>query len=286
MITVRPMRESERDAVLDLIVGQQSDPARACTYVGTERDGVASELDDLGDWTAFTWASDHDGNLTGVVIADSDESLGRSWIHGPWVSGEWLRDARPLLDAALHALPPGVTRHEISADVAHSAMAALAAERGWAATEANHLYVTSNASAWPDEGARVRTARTSDAAAIESLHQAEFPDTYYSVSQLLDPERGFIVVVAENRGAFAGYAAGRVQADGSGYLDYVAVTDAARGLGLGRALVAAAGRRIAAAAPQHDLNLTVQESRTPACALYEALGMRRVASLVAYRHGF
>jgi ribosomal protein S18 acetylase RimI-like enzyme len=73
-----------------------------------------------------------------------------------------------------------------------------------------------------------------------------------------------------------------VQPDGDGYLDYLAVPDAARGHGAGRDLLVAIGRYLVDTAPHHDVNLTVQDHRTPARRLYESLGFELQLSMVGY----
>ena len=64
------------------------------------------------------------------------------------------------------------------------------------------------------------------------------------------PDGKFHVLVAEEGSRLLGYAAGRVQPDGEGYLDYIAVPDAARGRGTGRDLMVAIGRYLVIAAPR------------------------------------
>ena len=51
-------------------------------------------------------------------------------------------------------------------------------------------------------------------------------------------------------GRFLGYGAGRVQPEGSGYLDFIAITPDARGTGAGLGLLATICRWIIEAAPQ------------------------------------
>lgn len=284
---IRPARPDEHAAVLDLITAEQADPARASCFVGTERDGIAAELDDLDvDWRDTLLVAERDGELVGAVLADYDVALGRSWIHGPWVRGDWSALARALVEAELALLPDEVTRHELGADAAHTQLADLATALGWTASEPNHVYVADAAvaSGWGADDPRVREPRAEDLGVLQPLHDQEFPATYYPAERLLKGAAAgeFIVGVADD-GEFLGYAAGRVQADGEGYLDFVAVTDAARGRGAGRGLVTTVGRRIIAASPQGTLNLTVQDHRLPAQRLYEALGFRREASIVAYR---
>ena len=289
-MNIEPLGEGHVEAALDLIVAEQSDLNRACSYLGTTRDGIAGELADLENpWTQWAVVGLDEGRLVGVAFADVDEELGRSWVHGPWLAGDdeaWRRDAPRLLAAVLDALPEGVEEHELCGDVVNARLAWLAEHVGWPGSEPNHVFVADSdaATGWPADDPRLRPARADDAAAIAPLHDAEFPDTYYSATRLVaEAEAGeFVVLVAEDDG-FAGYASGRVQGDGAGYLDFIAVPAGARGRGLGRALVVAAGRELMARSPQRNVNLTVQDHREPAKALYRSLGFRPDGVIVGYR---
>ena len=190
-----------------------------------------------------------------------------------------------LLDAALAQLPEAITRHEVCGDASHRLLAELAAARGWHPTEVNHAMVVDaeTAAGWPDgPGADdVRAATSDDLDAIRPLHDGEFPDTYASAEQLLAAgDDDWVVLVAEAGG---GYAAGKVQPDGEGYIDFVAVRADARGTGLGRRLVVALSRQLLAACRTGRVNLTVAEHRAPARSLYGRLGFRTDESFVAHR---
>ena len=98
---------------------------------------------------------------------------------------------------------------------------------------------------------RFRPATLADRETIRPLHDEVFPASYAGIEHLLpDPPDGkFDVLVAEDGPRFLGYAAGRVQPDGEGYLDYLAVPDAARGHGAGRDLLVAICRSVVDASP-------------------------------------
>ena len=287
---ITPAVAEELDAVLDLVAGEQADLARGTTMLGDTRDGVAAELDDLEpDWRSTVRVAREDGRPVGAALVEWDEEATRAWVFGPWVAGgddAWARWAAPLLDAAVAQLPPGVDRVELGGDVSNVRMAGLAAERGWTTSEVSHVYAADAEAArsWPDPVVAVRTATAADRETIRTLHDQEFPATYAPVERLLpdEPDGRFRVVVAEDGPRFLGYAAGRVQPDGAGYLDYLAVPDAARGHGAGRDLLVAIGRWLVETAPEHDVNLTVQDHRAPARRLYESLGFRALLAMVGY----
>lgn len=287
------------DDVLALIAAEQARPERRCTYVGTEVAGIRAELDALHPpWTeTLRVVTDDDGRVRGAVVVEWDESLGRSWILGPWVEGDaaaWDEVAAGLLDAAIAQVPGGVSRHEVCSDVSNELLGELAAERGWHRSEVNHALVADAATvaAWPpddDPTLPLRDAVADDLPAIRPLHDAEFPDTYATAEQLVagaaDGSRVVLVVPAPDgdERRLLGYAAGRVQPDGEGFIDFVAVRDDARGAGVGVRLVTALTRELLAAGTTGRAALTVQERRTAARRLYERLGFRLDESFVAYR---
>lgn len=293
-ITIRPLATDQRDEVLALIVGQQADPTRHISALGVDAAGVSAELDDLDpDWTTIVHVACAGDRIVGAIVTDLDDELGKAWLAGPWVDGDdagWATAAPGLLDAALEALDPGVTRIELAGNLANTRLAELAATRGWAPTQTVHALTVDAATVatWPDEldEAELRTLTVDDLDDFRALHDAEFPSTYAPPERIVaDVAEGTWTSVVARRpdGAFAGYAAGRVQADGEGYLDYVAVTPEARGTGVGRRLVVALSRRLVARSTTGTASLTVDDERSAARALYAGLGFRTDLSFRGYR---
>jgi ribosomal protein S18 acetylase RimI-like enzyme len=289
---ITPVAADALDEVLDLIAAEQAHPDRGTTMLGETREGIAAELGDVEpDWTASVRVAREDGRIVGAVVGDWNADLGRAWILGPWVSGDdaaWRRWARPLVDSVLEQLPEGVEDWELAADVSHVRMAQLGQELGLSPTEASHVYSVDAAtvSTWPAPAGHVRPATHADIESLRPLHDQEFPASYATVEHLVpEPDDGkYQVVVATDGPRLLGYAAGRVQADGEGYLDFIAVTDAARGRGTGRDLMAAICGPVVGAATTGQLHLTVQDHRAPARRMYESLGFKRSLSIVGYRH--
>lgn len=290
MSTIRTIKPDEIEAVIDLIVELQADPATGTCYIGAERDGLLLELQAFPDtWPARTQVVVDGETLIGASVADIDTELGKSWIHGPWVRGDqdqWDAWARPLLDAVIAGFPAEIVEHEMSSDVANVRMEALAAELGWKRSVPNHVFTADAAAAatWPADDPRVRELTADDAAAVQPLHDAEFPNTYLPTKQLVERSLAGkqISVVSEAASQFLGYASGNVQADGTGYLDFLAITPDARGTGAGIGLLATIGRKIVTAAPEHNLNLTVQDHRAQAVGLYRKFGFNLDSTIVGY----
>ncbi|MGD9959915.1 GNAT family N-acetyltransferase [Nocardioides sp.] len=286
-----PPDPGERDQVLDLIVAQQADPTRNIPYLGATRIGIEAELADLEPpWHDTVRVARDGARIVGVALAEWDLEAARAWILGPWVSGDdaaWERWARPVFDAAAAQIPAAITDREISGDVANARLAGLGTALGWEPGVINHVFVADAGAAgsWPADSPWIRPVTAADLPLLEPLHDLEFPRTYASTQQLVDrSEAGtWTVLVAEHDGVVQGYAAGREQPDGDGYLDYVAVAPEARGLGLGAELVTAISRRLIEISAHHNVNLTVQDPRLPARRLYEKLGFRLEVSIQGYR---
>jgi ribosomal protein S18 acetylase RimI-like enzyme len=294
-VPTRP-RPDELNDIVAFIAAQQRYPDHRIWYVGTDAAGIAAELDALEPPWATTARVLRDATrVTGAVITEWDDDLARAWIVGPWVLGDgdaWMAAAAALVDAALGELPPTVARYEMSGDIANHRLADLAASRGWTATEPNHVLVADAGvvAAWPagrdGQMAALRAAAPYDIGAIAALHDAEFPDTFASATQLVDAQLDgsrVVLVADDGHGGVAGYAAGEVHDDGEGFIDFVAVDPAMRGTGVGRQLVVTITRQLLERSMLGRVGLTVQDHRTPARALYERLGFRPDGSLIAYR---
>ncbi|MEZ4649087.1 MAG: hypothetical protein R3E97_09960 [Candidatus Eisenbacteria bacterium] len=205
--TPKPLPPGDRAAtarVLDFLAAAQKDPARNVAYLGDDRDGIQSELEELvPSWEGTVRVcEDANGELRGVVLANWDTEIGLSWVYGPWTRPtDWDACASSLLDAALEQIPAGVTRYELSGACENAALAALAAERGAVSTDVNYALVLDG-----DALARISPSRAGEGFTIEEgglvgrapeslsavdrdvlheLHEENFPTPYYSMDQLL-----------------------------------------------------------------------------------------------------
>lgn len=268
------------DDVLALIARLQSDPATATAYLGTDLGdpaAVAAELDTLDQpWHETLRTLTRDGRVLAAAVVEWNEEADASWVYGPWLDCP-AAEAVGLLREVVAQVPVG--RAEMFGDVRNTGMAEVAELAGWRAGPLDHSYAAEAAHlTLPDPGGTgIRRTTEADLEALTRLHDAEFPGSYATARQL---QSDYVTVVAEDPEAgVVGYAAGQVQGDGTGYLDFTAVDPTHRRRGIAAALLADLIGRLGA--PRYAL--TVSERHESARRLYERLGFRHTASLRAYR---
>ncbi|MGO1808909.1 MAG: GNAT family N-acetyltransferase [Micrococcaceae bacterium] len=267
-------------AVLEFIVRQQQSLEAACAYLGTEPSGIRADLEELDQhWLETVRVSaSADGRIVGAVVIEWDEEMGRSWVHGPWVEKDAWRSESPSLLAAATAQAP-VGNHEMYADVGHDGMAWLAAHCGWRSGEANFEYVRSSRVPDGAPAPGTRPATSADEAAIQELHDREFPGTYASASELIDPDSRYSTLVIAPEGKVLGYVASRMQDESTVYVDFVAVHPEARRAGVGARLINGAQQD----SGRERIALTVDENRPAARAFYASTGFKLKAATRPYR---
>lgn len=290
------MSAAEIGAVLELIASEQVRPDRSVPTLSVDVDVLRSELDEFEpSWTSVArlTRSAADDTVVGAILVEWSVDAGRAWIHGPWVGVDddrWLDHAVPLVSATLGQFPVRVTRAVMCGSVDHRLLGALATTLGWDASEVSHaLCLTEDRmAAWPtteDRGVALRDAAAHDADAIRPLHDREFPSTYYTAAELVeraDDDAQTVLVATDDGGAVCGYAAGRVQPDGDGYVDFVAVATRQRRRGIGRVLTVELARRLVRESPTRRICLTVRDSNHEARALYESLGFEIDVSIAPF----
>jgi ribosomal protein S18 acetylase RimI-like enzyme len=278
------------EEVIALLAMQQARPDRNVAYLGMDANGIRAELAELAPpWEQTAHVVRVDGAIIATAHADWDVELGRAWIHGPWVAGDdddWTTWADAVLDAVLDALPAGVTDIEMCGDRANARLGALATARGLGRGEPAHvLELALSELSRGRSNQAVRLADPRDLETVARLHDAEFPATVASAEQLFEDADGGerVLLVAEDESIIVGYAAGRVLADGEGYIDFIAVDPAARGRRVGEALVTSLVQALGDQGARPRVCLVVDERRVAARSLYKRLGFTEETVIVGYR---
>ncbi len=284
-MNVRPARADDLHAICALIESQQAQPERAIPYLGEEADGIAAEIEDLDhDWREFAVVMEDDNErIVGVLIGEVDEEMGRVWWLGPFLAGGWGDAAAWLYAAAAARLPDGIHQEELAGDDRHKELAAFAERHGFISQEASVLLRHEGTP--PDHPGDVVQMGQHHHHAVRWLHAESFPGTHLTPDQLVAGGARRISLVAVSGETVRGYVACEVQADESGYIDFLAVHPEHRRAGVGVALVSAAVCHLHEAGAR-NAHLTVRESNDGARALYASVGFVEEQLLRPYRRGF
>lgn len=302
MYAIRPASAGDRDAVVDLVVRLQADPAHHIGYHGVTAEEVASELDGmLPDWAggAVVGVADS-GEIRAVLSADVDAEVGRAWLFGPYVDlpddhpvprQAWHRTADELFDA-LAGLPrlAGFDDLELYGHRKHSLLADFAARHGFLGGDMSRVFTASGSAlrsimvraADGDEPRRL-TANDPLRADVIALHESSFPNRTATGRQLVDGDRGHTVVALAGADGLIGYAAGYPQ-PGEFYVDYVGVVPGMRSAGAGRAVVSALLRELAVEhGPQERAAAVIMLGNDASERMFTALGFTLHLELIGYR---
>lgn len=283
-VVTRPASSDDLARLVALAEEAQPSPTRHIAYVSSEGDAIATEVVTLEGWPDNCTVAVRGGRVVAWMQADTDPEIGRVWWWGPFADpGEPLETTLDLYDAAARRLAPSITQEELGADERNEVVAELAASRGFTAEVAS-LVMSRPAAPMGPVPEVVRRFTPDDTAAVAALHERLFAGTHTTGAGLVDPHATRHLLVAE-AGSIVGYIAFEVQADGSGYIDFVAVAPEQRRQGIAAALVTAA------CAELDDLDvgrihLTVRENNTAARGLYTSLGFVEERQIRPYRKGF
>lgn len=275
------------DPVVDFITRLNDEPRHHIAYLGQDRAEIRHELDQLSVPMADSFQlAEHNGRLVGVMGYDADPSLGRVWLMGPFVDHpEWSPVAGALYAAVLDDLPAGLLQLELFGHIENTNLAGFASANGFYELPETHLLALERPLFVPSVPPTITDFRPDLSVAFAALHEAAFPNTYYSAEQLIglrdDAHR---LLVAADGPQIAGYAFVQISPlTGQAYLDFIAVAERARGRGVGRALLEAVFHEAFAHNAIGRLELTVHSDNSAACRLYLSAGFEVVRAMRGYR---
>lgn len=261
---------------------------------GEQGDDEPSHVTELAglpaDEAAFWRAAGSQGEALGVIGCEIDKLLRRAWIRGPWVapgpSSVALEAA--LLDSLERALPD-IDRFDAFPSEDDDTLAALYRGAGYrrmavhrvmqaALGDAGAATATATATA---VDSRITLARPDDLRQWLPLHHGLFPGSYLSDDEIAAAVGTAIdggprlVLTAWLDDRPAGYLVAMDETTAHElYVDYLGVAPAARGRGLGRALLCHA-MRWAEARGRRRAALTVRQDRAEALSLYLQCGFQQ-----------
>jgi ribosomal protein S18 acetylase RimI-like enzyme len=286
MIDVMPYDPAGFDELADFLTRLNADPAHHIGFFGYGREEIAHTLSDFALPLEASFLLARRGErLTGAFGVEYDLEVGQAWLHGPMVDDpEWDAASDALYARALGLIPDGIGRRHLFADVANSRLQAFAARHGFEPGEENTIMTLTRGRERPPQPA----AEAFDprfAAALAALHDAAFPNTYYTAEQLMHwkAEEGRLLIRTEGD-TLLGYAFFQLQPDaGQTYLDFIATEATARRRGVARGLLAGVAAESFADPRIQRVNLTVRASNEAAIPLYTSSGFRVERTLRGYR---
>lgn len=223
------------------------------------------------------------GPPLGMIGAEFDASLRRAWLRGPLVAPDTPGLPPLLIDAALGALPQ-IDCFDAFPAVGEDALIAAYRAAGFEQRLQHVMRLDTLPSrvGTPDPRVTITDALAGDPwlETLPALHDELFPGSYLAgaaIAGTLDDDHRLFVAREQDRLAGYLYIQHKLH-EPEGYVDFIGVHEAARGRGIGRALLARAAVWALQERQLPCVHLTVRQDRAPALGLYESLGFREVTA--------
>jgi ribosomal protein S18 acetylase RimI-like enzyme len=284
------------DALAAVLAAWNADPAAHVVYVDTAPGDVAHAIRNLEPHgppgVLLIRAGDR---LRGALAVEADPEIGRAWLWGPFTDpAADAAEARGLEDALLAAtgdlLPVGVGELEIAGDERNERLVAFADRHGFVRFSRSFLLAFPRERFDPAAVAPLPDLDPALDGQMAALHEAAFAGSHWNARQMREmhgTHRRLLGFVEDGR--LLGYVFVRVEAEvDEAEVEFLAVDPAARGKGVGGALLRAALHHIFSFDHVTGTGLSVREELADAIHLYRktgfevervALGWRRPASL-------
>jgi ribosomal protein S18 acetylase RimI-like enzyme len=254
-----------------------ADPSQHIGYVAEEADDVTDELTGLEGEHVYAVARDGE-RLCGLLCAEWDTDIGRTWLYGPWADTPGLMDR--LYAAVRPLVPPGAAQHELFCDVANAAVVAFATRHGFP-NQTEHVILRFSREQLADLPPVSLPLLTPELhGQFADLHDAAFPNTYAPARELLKGSQPILVAVAGD--TLLGYIALKLRPEfAEAQIEYLAVAEAARGRGTGARLLTAGLHHILADDRYGKVDLVT--NNPAARRLYERVGFTLLREMRAFR---
>ena len=264
-------------------------PEHHIGYLSLEQAGVLHELREMVQGSSELLVATVNGEMVGVLGFDADPEIGRTWLYGPFVAeGEWQRMADELWNVLDPLIQEPVREVEVYCNAANTNVIAFA--RGLRLApykDAVILRIDRDEALAQPEPDGVMLVTPEHHQAFVDLHQATFPNTYYTGVQILDrvaasPDRRVFAIV--EGGELLGYAHVEALPDlADATIEFVGVSPAARGKGVGTRLLHAALHWIFSYPTINVLSLTTETDNAVALRLYQRAGFRIIHEMRSFR---
>jgi GNAT superfamily N-acetyltransferase len=277
------------DELVQFVAGLNSEGEHHIGFFGEGEADVRAALAEClippAEGFTMAYASDR---LVGVFGVDADPEINRAWLFGPLVDHQdWHDIADQLYAKVLPRIPVNIRDYDLFADVQNTRMEGFAVRHGFPTHSENAvLTLTRENYKSPGKGrSQVIRYQQRFFKRFEALHQALFPNAYFTARQIadkLDKTHRLFLVVEERQ--LLGYHFCKIETESeSGYVDFIGTHPSARGRGIGADLLAAGVDWMLTASTTLKINLTVNADNVPARRLYKRFGFVTDRIMRGYR---
>jgi ribosomal protein S18 acetylase RimI-like enzyme len=276
-------------AIARLLAEQNETPESQCLHSG---EGYESILQTMIKWDEVSEirfvVAVQNGRLVGVLGCEFDEELGRGWLWGPFaLTADWKGLATDLLEQLLAILPAAIRRLDFFVNQVNQRAYRFYLAQGFQEPEVSHVYVAERHQTVPLLLDACRPLQPAQSGCFRALHDAIFPNTYYTGQDILDQldadHRIFVAVQGED---LLGYVYAILDESGEGYIEFLGVQADARGRGLGKRLLLTALYWLFEVRDVSTVGLTVSDDQNNARSLYKKVGFRIKYTGLSARKGW
>lgn len=270
------LTESQRETMLGFIIQHNQDGEHHVGFFGLGeneiRETLAEFIPPLEESFLLAWEGEA---LVGLFGADYDLEIDRAWLYGPLVAGpNWHETADALYAALQDIIPSAIHEQELFFDIRNQRGQEFAARHAFPPRSDNAvLYLEREAARAPAASPQpVCDYETAFFEQFETLHNDLFPHTYFTARQIVEKldETHRLLLAVEN-GQVLGYIFCKRDSV-SAYIDFIGVAPAARGQGLGAALLERGIAWMFARPEIRVIDLTVNADNAAALRLYQTFG--------------
>ncbi len=281
-INVREARPADYSTIAAIIAEKNLRPESHCIQSSSTNDtsAIEEEIVELYAKEELLFIiGEIDGQMAGLMGCEFDESVGRGWTRGPFLTQDsWNRLPGLMLEALLAALPPGIRRLDSFLNEKNVQGQRFYLQHGFRKAGLAHVY---QAEAVGQAGMRQGVCREMQPGlepAFIALHDSVFPVTFIDGRGILGQlDEDHKLYLSANDSHVDGYIFITVDKfAGEGYIEFLAVQPELRNRGIGKALLLCALDWCFRTRGLSRVRLTVHDELVNAQAVYTSVGFEHL----------
>ncbi len=270
---IRQVKREEFGQVAQLIAQFNANPETQCIHSGEGVKAIQKQMEIWDDGGEIVFVAGwQKGEVVAVFGSEYDVEDGKGWLWGPFAADGGT--AVSLYNHLLTVLPQEIKTLQSYLNVANRTGDAFYRQLGYDNPRVAHVYVALRPVEIHQPAQFAVEMKPNQAEAMGALHDATFPKTYYSGSDIAAKvgEMDKLFVVAEEDDLLGYIYAKMDEAAEEGYVEFLGVAESARGRGLGRMLLQTAVHWLFSSFPVPQIALNVDDSNDNARSLYASAG--------------